>query len=80
MQITRHSHKHKCAIEQALAAFFRGEGGALDAFCGDVSLIIIAKDSSATDLMGRKFVRVRAEDVLLISLTDLAHELAEVVR
>jgi hypothetical protein len=79
MQISCHPHKLKCAIEQALAEFFRSEGGALDAFYGDVSLIIIAKDSSAADLMGRKFVRVKAEDVLLISLTDLAHELAGVM-
>jgi hypothetical protein len=80
VQITHHSHKHKCAIEQVLAAFLRSEGVEVDTYAGDVSVYILAKDSPAADLTGRQVVRVRAKDILLISLTGLAEQLAEVTR
>jgi hypothetical protein len=79
-QITRHPHKRKCAIEQELAAFFRSEGSEIETYSGDVSIYVIVKDSPAADVAGRKVVRVRAKDILLISLSELAHELAGVGR
>jgi hypothetical protein len=72
VHIPRHSHKHQCAVEQALVRFLRAEGVEVDADCGDISIRALAKD--APD------VRVRAQDILSISLNDLAHELTEALR
>jgi hypothetical protein len=72
VQIARHSHKYKCAVEQALVAFLRSEGVEVDEYDGDVSIRALAKD--APD------VRVRVQDILSISLSDLARELTEALR
>jgi hypothetical protein len=80
VQITHHPHKHKCAIEQTLAAFLKSVGAEIDDCSGDVFVYILAKDSPAADLTVRQTVRVTGKDILLISLTDLAHELTEALR
>jgi hypothetical protein len=67
--IPHHPHKRKLAIEQALIEFLRSEGVEVDAYDGDTSIRALAKD--APD------VRVRARDILSVSLTELAHELTE---
>ena len=72
MHIAHHPHKHKCAIEQTLVAFLRSEGVEVDADNGDISIRALAKD--APD------VRVRVQDILSISLSDLARELTEALR
>jgi hypothetical protein len=92
-QITRHSRKRKSSppaviygrspwrkIEQELAAFFKSEGTEIETGDGNVYFHVVAKDSPAADLTKRQVVRVRAKDILLISLTELAQLLAEVVR
>jgi hypothetical protein len=70
--LTHHPHKRKLAIEQTLVAFLRSEGVEVDADNGDISIRALAKD--APD------VRVRVQDILSISLNDLAHELTEALR
>ena len=72
MHISRHFHKYQCAIEQALIAFLRSEGVEVGAYDGDISIRALAKD--APD------VRVRVQDILSISLSDLARELTEALR
>jgi hypothetical protein len=72
VQIPYHSHKRKLAIERALVAFLRSEGVEVDADCGDISIRALAKD--APD------VRVRVQDILSISLSELSDELTEALR
>jgi hypothetical protein len=67
-----HPHKRKLALERELAAFFRSEGSEVETYSGEVSIIVIAKDSLAADLAGRRVVQVRAKDIISISLTELA--------
>jgi hypothetical protein len=72
VHIPRHFHKYQCAVEQALVAFLRSEGVEVDAYDGDISIRALAKD--APD------IRVRVQDILSISLNDLARELTEALR
>jgi hypothetical protein len=89
MQITSHSRKRKSSspaiipgrvswrgIEGLLAEYFRGQGGQLERD-GDVYLWISAKDSGATGLEEHDTCLITAEDVLLVSLTEVAQRLAQ---
>jgi hypothetical protein len=89
MQITSHSRKRKSPspivirselpwrkIERWLAGFFRAQGGQLECD-GDVYLWIAAKDSGATGLEECDTCLISAEDVLLVSLTEVAQQLAQ---
>jgi hypothetical protein len=64
-------------IEQELTAFFRTRGGQLETGDGDIYLWIAAKDSGATGLEECDTCLVSAEDVLLVSLTEVAQQLAQ---
>jgi hypothetical protein len=64
-------------IEEHLARFFKSVGAQIEARNGDVYLYVAAENSPATGLDETETAPVAAQDVPLISLSELAQALAQ---